>query len=94
MIVVMADGATESNLDAVVSLVESSGVQAFVSRGAERVIVGLVGDVELCSADSLGRCLVSLGSYEYPYSTSWLVGNTTPGVPSSTSTVSRSAPVG
>jgi 3-deoxy-7-phosphoheptulonate synthase len=53
MIVVMADGATESNLDAVVSLVESSGVQAFVSRGAERVIVGLVGDVELCSADSL-----------------------------------------
>jgi 3-deoxy-7-phosphoheptulonate synthase len=59
MIVVMARGATESELDAVVSLVESSGVQAFVSRGVSRTIVALVGDVELCSADSL-RALSSV----------------------------------
>jgi 3-deoxy-7-phosphoheptulonate synthase len=59
MIVVMAKGVMESELDAVVSLVESSGVQAFVSRGVDKTIVGLVGDVELLSTDSL-RALPSV----------------------------------
>ena len=46
MVVVMAAEAEESDVQAVVSLVESAGGAAFVSRGVNRTIVGLVGDVE------------------------------------------------
>ena len=46
MVVVMAPGATEADIQAVVSLVETAGGEAFVSRGVERTIVGLVGDVQ------------------------------------------------
>jgi 3-deoxy-7-phosphoheptulonate synthase len=46
MVVVMDTEATEADLKAVVSLVETAGGEAFVSRGISRTIVGLVGDVE------------------------------------------------
>ncbi|MCW2912160.1 MAG: phospho-2-dehydro-3-deoxyheptonate aldolase, partial [Actinomycetia bacterium] len=46
MVVVMGPEATESDIDAVVSLVGTAGGDAFVSRGVNRTIVGLVGDVQ------------------------------------------------
>ncbi|KWT62283.1 3-deoxy-7-phosphoheptulonate synthase [Streptomyces albus subsp. albus] len=46
MVVVMAPGATQEDVDAVVGLVRAAGGDAFVSRGVTRTIVGLVGDVD------------------------------------------------
>src|SRR6266849_9295875 len=46
MVVVMAPGATQEDVDGVVDLVRAAGGEAFVSRGVSRTIVGLVGDVE------------------------------------------------
>ncbi|GAB2818897.1 3-deoxy-7-phosphoheptulonate synthase [Actinocorallia aurea] len=46
MVVVMSPEATESDIDNVVALVGAAGGEAFVSRGVNRTIVGLVGDVE------------------------------------------------
>jgi 3-deoxy-7-phosphoheptulonate synthase len=45
MVVVMSPDAEPTQVDAVVSLVEAAGGSAFVSRGVQRTIVGLVGDV-------------------------------------------------
>jgi 3-deoxy-7-phosphoheptulonate synthase len=45
MVVVMAPGASQEDVDAIVSLVRTAGGDAFVSRGVSRTIVGLVGDV-------------------------------------------------
>jgi 3-deoxy-7-phosphoheptulonate synthase len=45
MVVVMRPDATPAEVDAVVSRVETAGGSAFVSRGVQRTIVGLVGDV-------------------------------------------------
>jgi 3-deoxy-7-phosphoheptulonate synthase len=45
MVVVMTSEATTSELDAVVRTVEAAGGSAFVSRGVNRTIVGLVGDI-------------------------------------------------
>jgi 3-deoxy-7-phosphoheptulonate synthase len=44
MVVVMAPGATQADVDAVVDLVRTAGGDAFVSRGVSRTIIGLVGD--------------------------------------------------
>lgn len=46
MVVVMASDATDADVESVVARVEEAGGSAFVSRGVERTIVGLVGDVE------------------------------------------------
>jgi 3-deoxy-7-phosphoheptulonate synthase len=46
MVVVMAAEADEADVQAIVTLVETAGGEAFVSRGVNRTIVGLVGDVE------------------------------------------------
>ncbi|WP_433241364.1 3-deoxy-7-phosphoheptulonate synthase [Streptosporangium sp. CA-135522] len=46
MVIVMAADATPSDIQAIVSLVESTGGEAFVSRGVSRVIIGLVGDID------------------------------------------------
>ena len=46
MVVVMAPEATETDIDAIVELVNAAGGEAFVSRGVSRTIIGLVGDVE------------------------------------------------
>ncbi|POM24970.1 Phospho-2-dehydro-3-deoxyheptonate aldolase [Actinomadura rubteroloni] len=45
MVVVMAPGATQEDIDAVVALVRTAGGDAFVSRGVSRTIIGLIGDV-------------------------------------------------
>ncbi len=45
MVVVMRPGAAQEDIDAVVARVEGAGGSAFVSRGVQRTIVGLVGDV-------------------------------------------------
>ena len=45
MVVVMSPGAAPDQVDAVVARVEQAGGSAFVSRGVQRTIVGLVGDV-------------------------------------------------
>jgi 3-deoxy-7-phosphoheptulonate synthase len=45
MVVVMRPGAAAEEIDAVVARVEAAGGSAFVSRGVQRTIVGLVGDV-------------------------------------------------
>src|SRR3954462_12532310 len=53
MVVVMAAEAAESDVQAVVARVETAGGQAFVSRGVNRTIVGLVGDVSQFGALNL-----------------------------------------
>jgi 3-deoxy-7-phosphoheptulonate synthase len=45
MVVVMRAGAAADEVDAVVARVEGAGGSAFISRGVQRTIVGLVGDV-------------------------------------------------
>jgi 3-deoxy-7-phosphoheptulonate synthase len=45
MVIVMGPEATRDDVESIVALVRASGVEAFVSRGVERTIVGLVGDV-------------------------------------------------
>ncbi|GAA4610988.1 3-deoxy-7-phosphoheptulonate synthase [Actinoallomurus liliacearum] len=46
MVVVMSADAEEADIQAVVTVVEGAGGEAFVSRGVNRTIIGLVGDVE------------------------------------------------
>jgi 3-deoxy-7-phosphoheptulonate synthase len=46
MVVVMAPEASDSQINAVVDRVAAAGGEAFVSRGVERTIIGLVGDLE------------------------------------------------
>ena len=46
MVVVMAPGATDEQIAGVVTRVTDAGGEAFVSRGDERAIIGLVGDVD------------------------------------------------
>jgi len=46
MVVVMAPGATEAQIESVVSRVTDAGGEAFVSRGDERAIIGLIGDLD------------------------------------------------
>jgi 3-deoxy-7-phosphoheptulonate synthase len=53
MVVVMAPEATQSDIDAVVELVQVAGGEAFVSRGVSRTIIGLVGDVDQFSSLNL-----------------------------------------
>lgn len=53
MVVVMALGATQAEIDAIVEMVRAAGGDAFVSRGVSRTIVGLVGDVEAFGALNL-----------------------------------------
>ncbi|MCW2881739.1 MAG: 3-deoxy-7-phosphoheptulonate synthase [Sphaerisporangium sp.] len=45
MVIVMAPEATQQDVDAIVDLVATAGGDAFVSRGVNRTIVGLVGDL-------------------------------------------------
>ena len=60
MVVVMRPGAAPEEIDAVVARVEGAGGSAFVSRGVERTIVGLVGDVVQFQALNL-RAMAGVG---------------------------------
>jgi 3-deoxy-7-phosphoheptulonate synthase len=53
MVIVMAIDATEDGIVAIVDLVESVSCRAFVSRGLNRTIIGLVGDFDILSALNL-----------------------------------------
>ncbi|MEV0820289.1 3-deoxy-7-phosphoheptulonate synthase [Nonomuraea rubra] len=53
MVIVMGPEATAADIEAIVSVVETAGVEAFVSKGVRRTIVGLVGDVTQLDAASL-----------------------------------------
>lgn len=46
MVVVMTTEASEEEMAAVIARVAATGGEAFVSRGVERTIIGLVGDIE------------------------------------------------
>jgi 3-deoxy-7-phosphoheptulonate synthase len=50
VVIVMAPGASEDDLAAVVAHIEASGGQAFVSRGVMRTIVGVVGTEDVLEA--------------------------------------------
>ena len=54
MVIVMALDATESNITEVIELVGAAGGQAFVSRGMNRTIIGLVGDIDHFNTLNLG----------------------------------------
>ena len=45
MVVVMKTGAAPADIEAVVARVEEAGGSAFISRGVQRTIIGLVGDI-------------------------------------------------
>ena len=78
MVVVMAAEAEEADVQAVVTLVETAGGEAFVSRGVNRTIVGLVGDVEQFGTLNLrGHARREPTSYGSPPRTSWSAGRTT-----------------
>ncbi|MCU1675238.1 MAG: phospho-2-dehydro-3-deoxyheptonate aldolase, partial [Frankiales bacterium] len=53
MVVVMRTGAGPEEVDAVVARVEQAGGSAFISRGVQRTIVGLVGDIAAFQALNL-----------------------------------------
>src|SRR5687768_5762082 len=44
MIIVMGSGATEAQIASVVSKIEEFGLQANVSKGVERTVIGTIGD--------------------------------------------------
>jgi 3-deoxy-7-phosphoheptulonate synthase len=45
MVIVMAPEATQEDVEAIVEIIAAAGGSAFVSRGVNRTIIGLVGDV-------------------------------------------------
>ncbi|MFI7442182.1 3-deoxy-7-phosphoheptulonate synthase [Nonomuraea indica] len=53
MVIVMGPEATGEDLASIVTVVQSAGVEAFVSKGVQRTIVGLVGDVTQLDAAAL-----------------------------------------
>ncbi|MFG1689195.1 3-deoxy-7-phosphoheptulonate synthase [Nonomuraea sp. NPDC049269] len=53
MVIVMGQEATGDDLASIVAVVQAAGVEAFVSRGVRRTIVGLVGDVAQLDEASL-----------------------------------------
>jgi len=55
MVVVMSAHARPEDVEAIVVTVERAGGSAFVSRGVERTIIGLIGDIELFLGLNLAR---------------------------------------
>ncbi|MEV0344437.1 3-deoxy-7-phosphoheptulonate synthase [Nonomuraea sp. NPDC050680] len=53
MVIVMGQEATGDDIASIVAVVQAAGVEAFVSRGVRRTIVGLVGDVAQLDEASL-----------------------------------------
>ncbi|MDA0634629.1 3-deoxy-7-phosphoheptulonate synthase [Nonomuraea sp. MCN248] len=53
MVIVMGPEATSEDVASIVGVVRSAGVDAFVSKGVQRTIVGLVGDVTQLDAAGL-----------------------------------------
>lgn len=55
MIVIMRSAASEADLAAVVDCIRAQGLTAHVSKGAERTVVGVVGDERMFNAAALQR---------------------------------------
>ena len=53
MIVIMRQHASEDEIQGVVRLVENAGLKLHISRGEERTIVGLIGDVRRLDPDTI-----------------------------------------
>ncbi|MER6945632.1 3-deoxy-7-phosphoheptulonate synthase [Nonomuraea sp. NPDC000554] len=53
MVIVMGPEATGDDVASIVAVVQAAGVEAFVSKGVQRTIVGLVGDVTQLDAANL-----------------------------------------
>ncbi len=51
MIIVMKQSATKQQVDHVKDRIEKLGLKAFVSRGVERTVIGMIGDDRLVAAD-------------------------------------------
>ena len=49
MIVVMNAGATQENIDHVIAKIEQAGLRTHLSKGEDRVIIGVIGDKQLIS---------------------------------------------
>ena len=47
MIVVMNAGATQENIDHVIAKIEQAGLRTHLSKGEDRVIIGVIGDKQL-----------------------------------------------
>jgi 3-deoxy-7-phosphoheptulonate synthase len=69
VVIVMAPGATVPDVAAVVELIDIAGGQAFVSRGLNRTIIGLVGDIDLFGTLNLRamRGVAKVVSISAPY---------------------------
>ncbi len=53
MVVVMSSDSTPEHLQAIIDRVEDAGGKAYITRGVERTILGLVGDLDLFSSLNL-----------------------------------------
>ena len=61
MIIVMASGATHEQIGAVVNKIQSFGLDANVSRGTERIVIGAIGDEQKLDPEMF----VALAGVEY-----------------------------
>ena len=61
MIIVMASGATHEQIGAVVNKIQSFGLDANVSRGTERIVIGAIGDEQKLDPEMFD----ALGGVEY-----------------------------
>jgi 3-deoxy-7-phosphoheptulonate synthase len=55
VIIVMASGATEADIDAVVARIRAAGLGEHVSRGTERTLIGAIGDERALDAERFER---------------------------------------
>src|SRR6059058_2875885 len=54
MVIVMAPGATDADIDGIVTHIEAHNGQAFVSRGVTRTIIGVVGTEDVLETLDVG----------------------------------------
>ena len=55
MMIVMRADATKEQIQAVMSRVSDSGLQAHLSQGEERTVIGVVGDIRNIQVDQIQR---------------------------------------
>ncbi|MCB8967770.1 MAG: 3-deoxy-7-phosphoheptulonate synthase [Ardenticatenaceae bacterium] len=55
MMIVMQSDATQEQISAVVSRVEANGLKVHLSRGAERTVIGIVGDIRVVQPDQFNH---------------------------------------
>lgn len=55
MMIVMQSDATQEQISAVVSRIEANGLKVHLSRGAERTVIGIVGDIRSIQSDQFNH---------------------------------------